>query len=346
MLKNSCLNAVVSIMNLPGRVFDYDTAHNLDRFGGPKILDAPSYLKACLIRAAHKMFKDPESQCAILQEGARDSNALNLMFVDARRPVHLSTKPDGWDAQAFCYYAARAKANFPLHNFDERLKVSLQKQAYNMVRSNGLPWTSIIRKRLHMWHEHVSDIEDWSSSSGASSSSSSSDSSGSTSSHDSCPDFIIPVISIAIVDKAAALAKDMSEGTRLCYVKSLVNGWTTSRRCHERRVHTCVFGCLNSMDDTRHYFRKCQPLWSIVLSVLNFTTEEATPFFNGDVPSILSLYNPTKRKIKAVVLAYRIYNYFRHEGKDHATTLRRNRDMDALHSLLFDVACALHRHHF
>ena len=292
------------------------------------------------------MFIDPESQCAVLQDCARESNTLNALFVDAPKCFTLSTKPDGWDAQAFCYYTARAKLNFPMHNFDERLKVSLQKQAYNMVRSNGLPWTCIIRKRLHMWHEHVSDIENWSSSSGASSSSSASDSSDSTNSHDSTPDFAIPVISMEIVDKAAALAKDLSEGTRLCYVKSLVNGWTTSRRCHEHRVHTCVFGCSNSMDDTRHYFRRCQPLWSIVLSVLNFTIHEARPFFQGDVPAILSLKDPSKRKIQAVVLAYRVYNFFRHEGKDHAAHLKKTRDWDSLHDFLFDVACAIHRHHF
>ena len=65
-LKHGCLNAVVSIWNLTGRVFDFDTAHNLDRLGGHKILDASAYLKACLIRAAYNMYDDPDSQCLTL----------------------------------------------------------------------------------------------------------------------------------------------------------------------------------------------------------------------------------------------------------------------------------------
>ena len=93
-------------------------------------------------------------------------------------------------------------------------------------------------------------------------------------------------------------------------------------------------------------FRRCQPLWTIVPSVLNFNTYEARLFFQGDVPAILSMRDPSKRKIQAVVLAYRIYNYFRHEVKDHATMLKRNRDLDSLHNLLFEVACAFQRHHY
>ena len=87
-------------------------------------------------------------------------------------------------------------------------------------------------------------------------------------------------------------------------------------------------------------------LWSIVLSVLDFKTSEALPFFKGDVPYIPSLKDPSKRKIQAVALAYRIYHHFRHDVKEQATMLKRMRDLDSLHSLLFDVACAMWRHHF
>ena len=70
------------------------------------------------------------------------------------------------------------------------------------------------------------------------------------------------------------------------------------------------------------------------------------PFFLGDVPAILSLKDPAKNKIQAVVLAYRIYNFFRHEGKDHVELLKKTHDRDTLHANLLEVACAMHRHHF
>ena len=102
--------------------FDFDTAHNLERFGGPKIVDAPAYLKACLIRAAYKMVSNPEAQCPTLQESARDSQFFGNHFAGEARLGILTTKPEGWDAQAFCFYAARAKASYPPHNFNRSLK--------------------------------------------------------------------------------------------------------------------------------------------------------------------------------------------------------------------------------
>ena len=338
-LKNSCLNAVVSILNLPGRVFDPDTAHSLEKFGGPQIVDAPAYLKACLIRASHKMFINPELQCKLLQDAAIESQVFCHYFAGEAREGIITTRPEGWDSQAFCYYTARARTNFPLHNFSKSSKTSFQRQAYDLVRSNGLPWTRIIRKRLIMWHTFVSDIEDWSSSNGSASSSSSSSSNPSDPDLDSS----IPMIDMAIVDAAAAAAKNLSPGTKMCYVKTLVNGWATSRRCHAANVRTCIFGCKKSMDDTRHYL-VCPILWPLACSIMRLTLAESLDLFGRDISRKLSLPVPSEAKVKAIAFAYRWYHFLKHQHLEEIHLLKRERNLERIVEVVLEAGLAVWRH--
>ena len=45
------------------------------------------------------------------------------------------------------------------------------------------------------------------------------------------------------------------QGHRPCMkvIKTWSNGWATSRRLHETNTFPCLFGCLDSEDDLRHY---------------------------------------------------------------------------------------------
>ena len=70
----------------------------------------------------------------------------------------------------------------------------------------------------------------------------------------------------------------------------------------------------------------------------------AKHMFGRDVSLKLSLHAPTESKIKAIGLAYRTYHFLKHHHLEELRLLKRNRDKDALVSLLLDVLNAIWRH--
>jgi len=48
----------------------------------------------------------------------------------------------------------------------------------------------------------------------------------------------------------------------MCWFKAIGGGWTTSIRMHESILLPCVFGCLDCVDDFRHYLT-CPILWQL-----------------------------------------------------------------------------------
>ena len=112
------------------------------------------------------------------------------------------------------------------------------------------------------------------------------------------------MIDVESVSKAAACAQDLSEGAQMFLMKkTLVNGWATSKRCHEHHVHTCIFGRREAMDDTRHYL-VCPFLWPIVSSAIDLHQPQASNLFGRDICRKLSSDMPSRCTIQAAALAY------------------------------------------
>ena len=55
---------------------------------------------------------------------------------------------------------------------------------------------------------------------------------------------------------------------RMCWLKAIGGGWTTSSRMHEPIVLPCLFGCIDSKDEFRHYMI-CPILWQLVKEALD-----------------------------------------------------------------------------
>ena len=86
---------------------------------------------------------------------------------------------------------------------------------------------------------------------------------------------------------------------RVCWLKAIGGGWTTSCRMHEDITWPCIFGC-PANDEIRHYLI-CLILWSIACAQLS--VEDST-----FVKERLCLVQPTVEKLKRLALAHTIYH--------------------------------------
>ena len=66
-------------------------------------------------------------------------------------------------------------------------------------------------------------------------------------------------IQLAVGAQAAKMLKETKGHTAMAAMKTMVNGWATTRRFHREKVIKCIFGC-GEPDDMTHYWR-CAPLW-------------------------------------------------------------------------------------
>ena len=55
---------------------------------------------------------------------------------------------------------------------------------------------------------------------------------------------------------------------RVCWLKAIGGGWTTSARMHEAIALPCIFGCLDCSDEYRHYLI-CPILWQLAREALD-----------------------------------------------------------------------------
>ena len=55
---------------------------------------------------------------------------------------------------------------------------------------------------------------------------------------------------------------------RVCWLKAVGGGWTTSTRMHEALALPCIFGCIDCLDEFRHYLI-CPILWQLAREALD-----------------------------------------------------------------------------
>ena len=90
-------------------------------------------------------------------------------------------------------------------------------------------------------------------------------------------------------------------------VKTLLNGWTTSRRLHESFCMPCLFGCQQSQDSFGHYVR-CTRLRQLVSFLCN---ENLTKPIH-----IWSIVEPSALKLKRLACVFTGYHALHRHGQD------------------------------
>ena len=70
------------------------------------------------------------------------------------------------------------------------------------------------------------------------------------------------------------LIKEVFEGSniflRVCWLKAIGGDWTTSVRMHGTIALPCIFGCIDCIDEFRHYLI-CHILWRLAREALDIS---------------------------------------------------------------------------
>ena len=121
-----------------------------------------------------------------------------------------------------------------------KYKGSLQKATYEAISVHPRAWRDLISRRVHMFLQPDTDPGDWQSSTSSSSGSSSSDSSSleddssSTSVQVGKRPRKVVTLDHTFLQPLTDVLLNSPHGIRLA-VKSIINAWTTSSRCNEKK---------------------------------------------------------------------------------------------------------------
>ena len=108
------------------------------------------------------------------------------------------------------------------------------------------------------------------------------------------------VISRVDVDNAFFHAKQSAYHDALAWLKTVTNGWCTSRRMHEPVLLPCIFGCSDASDTISHYL-EYMILWSIIDEVFHGYVH---PLSVGRV----NYLDPNPNRVIVISAAFEVYH--------------------------------------
>ena len=124
----------------------------------------------------------------------------------------------------------------------------------------------------------------------------------------------------------------VSDQVRLLYIKTIINGWTTSYRMNDSQKHQCLFGC-QARDKLRHYLH-CQPLWLIIISTMGLGME----CLDLPTPSRLGFSSPAHWKCLSLALAFKIYHCLKNQHFPAVVLARESDDFEPVLTTVLELA--------
>ena len=94
---------------------------------------------------------------------------------------------------------------------------------------------------------------------------------------------------------------------RVCWLKAIGGGWTSSTRMHEATALPCIFGCLDCRDEFRHYLI-CPILWQLAREALDMRET------SGAVGHRLCLSSVNLNKLKLLGYCHLLYHTLRKDS--------------------------------
>jgi len=88
---------------------------------------------------------------------------------------------------------------------------------------------------------------------------------------------------------------------RMCWLKAIAGAWCTTTRMHAPHPLPCIFGCLDSRDELRHYLI-CPLLWQFAREFLNVCEPAIS------IASRLCLVQPSVEKLRALAFVHSLYH--------------------------------------
>ena len=104
---------------------------------------------------------------------------------------------------------------------------------------------------------------------------------------------------------------------RMCWLKAIGGGWTTSTRMHETVILPCIFGCIDCRDEFRHYLI-CPIIWQLAKEALDIREK------HFDVGHRLCLSSANLNKLKLLGFCHLLYHSLRKDSDcfDHNGLIR------------------------
>ena len=103
---------------------------------------------------------------------------------------------------------------------------------------------------------------------------------------------------------------------RMCWLKSVAGAWCTSTRLNKAVRLPCIFGCVDSMDNIRHYLI-CPVLWQFARETLHVYEEHI------DIGHRLCLRVPSINKMRLLTFCFSLYHAITHDDGCISATPRR-----------------------
>ena len=328
------LTGILQALKLAGNSLTADTAYMLKDWLGLDPVRPSIYMEASMMRAAFKTLVNFESMHIKLTALARESLPLNWAF--------STSIPPGWDCEAFCtnlYHASKFERKEPLRRKLWEPTPGVQPSPYTTAQPS--PYTTATKMALHRI------VADWRRGLGGKSLQKqfyncirdmSRDKWCETIQHKvntvlTGPD--VGDISFCPQTKMELMMalKGVPVSVKSCYLKTIINSWSTSQRYHEDVLLPCIFGCSDQKDCLEHYL-VCDPMWTCAVTASSLPTS----FLSLSPIERLCIFNPGPLGLKLLGLVYRGYHTLK---LGHRGTIDRCIDCDD-HSeiiLLFISIC-------
>ena len=95
---------------------------------------------------------------------------------------------------------------------------------------------------------------------------------------------------------------------RVCWLKTIVGGWTTTSRMHESVRWPCIFGCIDCRDELLHYLI-CPFLWQFPREHLKCEEPSIS------IGSRLCFVAPTIEKLRTLAFVHALYHHLKKNPK-------------------------------
>jgi len=107
--------------------------------------------------------------------------------------------------------------------------------------------------------------------------------------------------------KIEELFKTVNSFLRMCWLKAIAGAWTTTCRMPEPIKWPCVFGCVDSRDEIRHYIQ-CPVLWQLAREALSISEHHFS------IGHRLCFYDCSVDKLRLLAYSHLLYHAIKNDS--------------------------------
>ena len=134
--------------------------------------------------------------------------------------------------------------------------------------------------------------------------------------------------------------KSCPQSVKTCFLKTIINSWSTSHRMGESEFLPCIFGCSGCEDNLKHYLW-CDPLWTLAASACGL------PSCFLSLPPIdrLCLWNKSTYGLKLLRVVYSVYHTVKLGHREFISYCTANNNFEVIHDLVITISKEIWAHH-